>query len=165
VRFDIDGDGQLERVAWPAADAGVAFLALDVDGDGLITSGRELLGSATYASVRNGCNALMQAFERDGNTLSGAIREGHPIYERLRLWVDRNRNGWGEPSELLPARARFSHIGMGFSKVAWDDAHGNQVRFVGWLRARTSDAPQPIHIGPDRIGVGRYFEVALQTAR
>ena len=165
VPFDIDGDGDLERVAWPAADANVAFLALDVNGDGLITSGRELFGAATYAAARNGCKALMQAFERDGNERTGSIHEGHPIYERLLLWVDGNRNGRSEPAELLPARTRFSEIGLGYGIVAWDDSHGNQVRFIGWLRARTADAPPPQTRGPDRTGMGQFFEVALQTAR
>ena len=165
VPFDIDGDGDLERVAWPAADANVAFLALDTNGDGRITSGRELFGAATYASARNGCSALLQAFERDGNERSGSIHEGHPLYERLLLWVDRNRDGHSEPSELLHASARFSTIGLGYMKVAWDDANGNQVRFSGWLRVLGDDGPRPMDIGPDRARERRYFEVALQTAR
>lgn len=51
VRFDADGDGVAEMVSWPEASANVAFLARDTNGDGRITSGKELLSSATYAGV------------------------------------------------------------------------------------------------------------------
>src|SRR5262245_35498565 len=64
VRFDADGDGVSEMVSWPEAGAHVGFLARDTNGDGRITSGKELVGSATYADVHNGCNALMTMLKR-----------------------------------------------------------------------------------------------------
>lgn len=45
--FDLDADGRIDRAATVAG--GDAFLALDRDGDGRITSGAELFGDATGA--------------------------------------------------------------------------------------------------------------------
>ena len=45
--FDVDADGDLDQVAWTEAGTDVAFLAVDRDGDGRISSGRELIGDRT----------------------------------------------------------------------------------------------------------------------
>jgi hypothetical protein len=52
VLFDIDGDGIAEQVAWTEPVSDVAFLALDRDGDGRITSGRELFAKFTCQASR-----------------------------------------------------------------------------------------------------------------
>jgi hypothetical protein len=72
VRSDVDGDGVPEMSRGREANANVAFLTRDTNGDGRITSGKELLGSATYADVYNGCNALLTMFKRSGAELSGS---------------------------------------------------------------------------------------------
>jgi hypothetical protein len=165
VRFDVSGDGISEMVSWPEADANVAFLARDTNGDGRINSGKELLGSATYADVHNGCNALLTMFKRSGAELSGSVHAGHELYDQLMLWSDRNRNGRTDPGELTPARELFTSIGLGFRKVRWADSHGNVVRFRGWMEARTAGPGQTSAIDhDDEIARRRdYFEVALQT--
>ena len=58
VSFDVDGGGVLEQAAWTAPQSGVAFLALDRDGDGQITSGKELFGNHTLPGSPNGFDAL-----------------------------------------------------------------------------------------------------------
>ena len=99
-------------VSWPEAGANVAFLARggDTNGDGRITSGKELLGSATYADVHNGCNALMTMFKRSGEELSGSVHDGHELSNELVLWTDRNRNGRTDRGELTPARELFTAV-------------------------------------------------------
>jgi hypothetical protein len=52
VRFDADGDGQAELIAWTVPGSHVGILALDLNGDGLITTGAEILGH--YADVQHG---------------------------------------------------------------------------------------------------------------
>src|SRR5215204_5862629 len=117
VPFDLDGDGTRETVAWSEPAARVALLARDINGDGAITSGRELIGSATDDDVRYGWRALLAMFRRSGAQPAGSIRAGHELYDQLLLWVDANHNGRSDRGELTPVREQFTAIGMGFQGV------------------------------------------------
>jgi hypothetical protein len=165
VTFDIDGDGDRNQIAWPEAGTEVAILALDVDGDGRITSGQEIFGSQTLAGARNGCNALTRLFKSTGAPLSGSIRHGHVFYEQLLLWVDRNHNGVSEPEELRRARDLFTAIGLGYSGVGWRDGHGNRVRYEGWTELRTDGPDQQTAIEPEeqQPRLRHYYEVMLAS--
>src|SRR5262245_4832406 len=165
VLFDIAGNGTKEQVAWTRAATDVAFLALDLNADGRITSARELFGSATLAGSRNGCSALLQMFRQSGAPLSGSLHDGHDLYDRLLLWVDRNHDGVSDRSELTSAREMFTAIGLGYVGVAWADTYGNRVRYQGWMQARTAgpEQGQAIDALEERERRRRYFEVELQT--
>lgn len=69
VLFDIDGNGLPEQISWPLTGTELAFLALDRDGDGRITSGRELFGNFTVPSVSNGFDALAQVTGVTGDAI------------------------------------------------------------------------------------------------
>jgi hypothetical protein len=143
VRFDIDGDGVREQVAWPEIGADIAFLALDEDGDGLVTSGKELIGPAMVPAAKNAANVLSELRRAAGLPPVGSLAAGDPLYERLLVWIDRNRNGVGEPRELRPARELFTAIGMGYTSLHLADAKGNRVDFEGWTQIRTGGPDQP----------------------
>ena len=151
VRFDLDGDGVKEQVAWPQAGANVAFLAIDWNDDGRITSGKELFGSATLAEAAPGV---------------GAVHRGHALYDRLLLWVDRNHDGRSDPSELTNARHRFTAIGMGYQRVSWADMNGNRIRSQGWMHARTAGPDQGDAVGAadERARRRQSFDVELSEA-
>jgi hypothetical protein len=165
VAFDIDGDGVLDRVAWTSAGSSTALLALDVNSDGRVTSGKELFGSRMAPGAANGCSALIQMFKATGAPLSGSLHAGHALYEQLLLWVDGNHNGVSEPGELRRAREVYTAVGMGYSGVHWDDEQGNRVRYEGWMELRTDGPDQPPADSPgeQRPRLRRYFEVALRT--
>ncbi len=75
--FDLDIDGVPDNIAMPAS--GSAFLALDKNGDGVISDGSELFG------VRSGDGFKeLAAFDDDKN---GFIDEGDKIYDQLRLFT------------------------------------------------------------------------------
>jgi hypothetical protein len=138
VAFDIDGDGAVEQVAWTAAGSDVAFLAVDRDGNGLITSGRELFGNNTLRGATNGFAALQQmAAETNGGILRGSVSSDDPLFERLLLWTDANHNGFSELTELRPASESLSDIGLGYTMTDRRDRHGNIFRFQGWAHVRT----------------------------
>lgn len=138
VFFDLDGDGVIDRVAWTKADEEVAFLALDRDGDGRITSGRELFGNHTLPGAPNGFDALQQmAMASNGGVLRGSVSADDPLFASLLLWTDRNHNGISEPDELRPASEVLSEIGLGYKLSQRVDPYGNLFTFRGWAHIRT----------------------------
>lgn len=76
-KFDLDGDGTQEDMPMLAGNSG--FLALDLDGNGSIDSGKELFGPATG----NGFGELAQ-YDSDGN---GWIDENDPAFGQLGVWM------------------------------------------------------------------------------
>lgn len=80
--FDIDADGTADSISMPVN--GSAFLALDRNGDGIITDGSELFG------VKSG-NGFAELAELDDDH-NGFIDEGDRVYEQLRLYT-KNADG------------------------------------------------------------------------
>ncbi len=75
--FDIDGDGELDNIS--RLRAGSGYLALDLNGDGMINDGSELFGTKSG----NGFADLAK-YDSDGN---GWIDENDEIWEKLKIWV------------------------------------------------------------------------------
>jgi hypothetical protein len=92
-----------EPTSW--INGGAAFLAVGLDGDGAITSGRELFGDASLSrngtAAGNGFAALAE-YDTDGN---GFIDGKDPIFPQLLAWFDSNENARSEPWELYPLSA------------------------------------------------------------
>ena len=68
--FDIDGDGVPEQISWTEADSDVAFLALDRDGDGRITSGKELFGNHTLPGVTRSPTRMTRVIASAGSAFT-----------------------------------------------------------------------------------------------
>lgn len=75
--FDLDSDGSEDRISFIGPGSG--FLALDINGDGLINDGRELFGPDTGDGF-----AELARYDEDGNNW---IDGNDPIYSRLRIWT------------------------------------------------------------------------------
>ena len=80
---------------WPTAKT--PWLALDRNGDGVITGGDELFGDGV-AGARNGYDALAQ-LDANGD---GVIDANDPAFASLVLWADRDGDRRGEADELTP---------------------------------------------------------------
>lgn len=80
--FDLDTDGQAEKISQLGQGSG--YLALDKNQDGRINDGSELFGPASG----NGF-ADLAAYDEDGN---GWIDEGDSIWNQLKIWC-RDENG------------------------------------------------------------------------
>lgn len=85
--FDLDGDGEKEDIA--VLGRGSGFLALDIDGDNAITSGRELFGPKSGSGFSD-----LAVHDLDGNHW---IDENDPVFAKLRIWM----NASGDRQELL----------------------------------------------------------------
>lgn len=164
VRFDIDGDGTLDQVSWPKERSGVAFLALDQDGDGRITGARELIGEHTVPDAGNAPNALLRLAEEGGAGRTVRLDREHPLFLRLLLWMDGNHDGISEPAELRPAREVFTAMDLGFSGYHRVDEHGNQARYRGGAYVRTAPGPNLVTSDDWRVCQRPLYEVCL-TAR
>jgi hypothetical protein len=94
VPFDMDGDGVVEKRPWVRPTTG--FLVWDSDGDGRITSGRELFGSVTWwLFFPNGYRA-MDVLDDDRNCF---LTDGE--FDGISAWFDRNSNGRSDVGEIV----------------------------------------------------------------
>lgn len=98
VLFDLDGNGVVERRPWVKSTTG--FLVWDSNGDGQITSGRELFGSVTWwLFFPNGYRAMdMLDDDRDGFLTYGEL-------DGISVWFDRNSNGRSDMGEIIPVES------------------------------------------------------------
>ncbi|MBI5330242.1 MAG: cadherin-like domain-containing protein, partial [Betaproteobacteria bacterium] len=106
VFFDINGDGWKHRMAWP--EAGDAFLARDLDGDGAVSSGLEV-SFAQYGDAQSDLEGLRR-FDSNADGVFDA-RDAH--WAEFGLWRDANQNGVSEAGEFSTlAAAGVRAIGL-----------------------------------------------------
>ena len=112
--------GEPAQSDWPTAVT--PWIALDLDGDGAITSGAELFGSSTVlangARAPNGFAALA-ALDANGD---GVLDARDPMFSRLVLWSDRNGDHRSTADELSPLGNTVTAISLAYSS----DPHCNQ---------------------------------------
>lgn len=80
--FDLDADGTKESIS--TLNAGSGYLALDLNGDGVINDGSELFGAKSGDGF-----ADLKKYDSDGN---GWIDEGDEIWDKLLIWM-KDENG------------------------------------------------------------------------
>ncbi|MCM3872650.1 MAG: hypothetical protein ND895_18370 [Pyrinomonadaceae bacterium] len=137
VMFNITGFGR-EPIGWTQADSDDAFLALDLNANGMIDNGTELFGNFSFqpepapGAERNGFAALA-LFDYNAD---GKIDSSDTVYSQLRLWQDRNHNGVSEPEELQPAhKLGLKTLFLDYRRSKRVDKFGNEFRY----RARVND--------------------------
>ncbi|MGE0133369.1 MAG: hypothetical protein AB7U82_35265 [Blastocatellales bacterium] len=134
VRFDLAGDGKRQQWSWTARGGDEAFLALDRDGDGRITSGLELFGNFTEQPVTEEPNGFIAlgVFDTNGDRW---INANDAIYQRLQLWIDSNHNGVSQPHELFSLSDKgVEGISCNYKLSKRSDRHGNRFRYKALAR-------------------------------
>ena len=124
--FDHDQSGFAEMTAW--ADKNDGILALDLNGNGKIDDGREIFGNNTFLPdgtlAPHGYAALAQY---DSNH-DGKIDSHDEIWEKLRVWRDKNEDAKTGKNELHTLdELGIAAINLNAEEVSETDEAGNRV--------------------------------------
>jgi len=137
VLFDIDADGVKEATGWPNPYTQEGLLAIDIDRNGLIDSGRELFGDATLlpggGTAQHGFEALAlyDAPEMGGNG-DGLIDHFDLVWHQLRIWIDENLDGISQRQEVRPLSTwRIVWLSLLYETSPRVDGSMNVHQFVG----------------------------------
>jgi hypothetical protein len=135
VWFDLDVDGQVERVGWTRETSRDAFLCQDRDRNGSIDDGSELFGDHTPSrQVGPSLNGYYALAELDLNEFGGndndRIDPGDVGFADLCVWLDKNHNGISETSEIFTLQ-EIGVTGLRYDHVEQQrrDAFGNLFRY------------------------------------
>ena len=129
VYFDMDANGFAEKTSWAGQDDGL--LVMDRNGDGFITSGRELFGDQTLLNNGSRATSGVQALAELDTNQDGKIDVNDAAFGLLKVWKDANGDGLSTADELksLEQMGITSIQVSGYTDTNVTDLQGNhQVR-------------------------------------
>ncbi|HEV2856520.1 MAG TPA: hypothetical protein VHC97_27280 [Thermoanaerobaculia bacterium] len=144
VPFDIDADGTPDQIAWTQAGEDDAFLCWDRNRNGMIDDGRELFGYSTPllsgSNARVGYQALAELDEAQlGGNRDGKVNSGDRMFRELCTWIDANRDGVSQPSEIHTLdQVGVVSLEYSYRTTRVTDPYGNLFRYVSQAEMRTS---------------------------
>lgn len=140
VHFDLDNNGFAEKTAWIGTEDG--FLALDVNGDGLISDGSELFGDRFIMKNNNPSKYGFEALADFDDNKDGWINEEDDVYPLLLIWVDYNHNGVSEFDELYSlADKNVRAISLSFSSSDFsDEESGSYIAETATVQLATGES-------------------------
>lgn len=190
--FDFDSDGFAERTGWVASDDGL--LAVDRDGDGLITGLDELFGTnppSVYGEI-DATTPIESGFVKLGefdSNADGKIDALDTDFGSLRVWRDLDGDGVGtEDEQFTLAELGIASIGLDFTRPAqqvgenmifdvgqfvWNDMTTGTVADVffafdqSFTIERTGDLviPDEVKALPKILGFGSVSDLDVAMAR
>jgi len=154
VDFDLRANGSGERFQWVSVNTDDAFLVRDLNGNGIIDDGSELFGEgtdleATGEKADNGYSALDQydRVEFGGNN-DGKINKKDNVWGSLRLWVDKNADGYSDPDEIHELSeykiSKINSLPKFTKKNKRVDSAGNYIPYWSWVSTKETDGPRKL---------------------
>ncbi|MFK3661946.1 hypothetical protein ACI2I2_15735, partial [Scandinavium sp. NPDC088450] len=157
IFFDHDGNQFAENTGWVDGDDGL--LVMDLDGNGLIDTGKELFGDNTELQTgmlaSNGFEALK---DKDSNG-DGIINSHDAAWKELQVWQDKNSNARVDSGELYSLDALgIIAINTSFKDSSFIDEQGNAHRQTGSVifNDGTTNAMADVWFDHDK-GFSRYI--------
>ncbi|MFZ2306350.1 MAG: tandem-95 repeat protein, partial [Rhodoferax sp.] len=95
VRFDLNGDGVADQVAWAAAGSGV--LGIDLNGDQRISNASEF----TFTQYVPGAKTDLQGLRAFDTNYNGVLDAGDARWAQFGVWEDKNSDGKTDEGEYL----------------------------------------------------------------
>lgn len=154
IHWDFNGNGHPIQIAWTAASSTNGWLAIDLNGNGLIDSGKELFGNESPQPNSSNPNGFLALAVYDANG-DGVIDKLDPVWPKLLVWIDTNHDGISQPGELHHLDDIGVHsISLRYSSSPYTDSFGNKFELKG-------------HLNPDKDdNVNRViYDVTLTTAK
>ena len=116
IAFDWNGDGQPQSCGWVGGDDGL--LAWDLDGDGVVRSGREL----SFAGYLAGATTDLEGLRHFDSDSSGSLDSGDTAWKEFGVWRDGDNDGICSPGEF----AALEHMGITAISLTSDEQIGLQ---------------------------------------
>jgi hypothetical protein len=124
----------MEQTEWLEKGGGDGFLVWDVDGDGQISSGKELFSEFDingYERFANGFEKLAHYFDKDGD----GVVTGEELVG-LMIWVDEDADGKTDPGELKELEDyRITSLKTGFDPETMASSF-SELQHIGESRRR-----------------------------
>lgn len=117
--FDLDSDGEKEKISF--AGEGSGFLALDKNNDGVINDGNELFGTKSGDGFKD-----LERYDEDGN---GWIDEGDSVFNSLKIWT-KDENGKNQLLSLSDVGIGAIYLGRTDTTFSLNDASSNETNAV-----------------------------------
>jgi len=129
VFFDHSGNGFKTATGWVGEYDGL--LVRDINGNGVIDSGRELFGNNTL--LKNGHEATngFEALKDLDNNKDNVFNANDLAWNEVKVWIDANSNGISEEGELISIEeAGIVSISLVYQNINIVDAQGNSHRQI-----------------------------------
>lgn len=91
TQLDLDGDGNVENVAWTGK--GTGFITFDHNGDGAVDAEDIFFGDATPGSKVH----VLKAYDSNND---GVLDSADASWKKFAVWIDANANGVSDAGEL-----------------------------------------------------------------
>jgi len=153
ARFDIDGDGRRQILAWVGPDDGL--LVYDRDGDRVISHKDEIAFKDYLANAKTDLEGLawFDQFAQGGNE-DGVLDARDALWSKFGVWRDADQDGETDPGELrMTGEGGLSSVNLQSDKIRRDAGPDAQIFGRGDFSISDADG-KPVS--------GALYDVALR---